>query len=196
MILSLSLLLVILYLGCRSAVIPMCWRHVRGCKMAAGPRRRVILEFLLNHVLQSTSARDHVWLDYGTLLGYVRHNRLINYDYDIDLGCNVKYYQKIRRDLEKNLDPDGFTIYCPWFTKYIQVIYKPLRLNVDITFYRPNIKRNELNACLPRSQHKLQCTDVYPLKKIGGYSVPRLSTEVLLPKYYGHTWTVPNKPNP
>jgi len=36
------------------------------------------------------------WLDYGTLLGAYRGSTLISYDYDMDIGVEIKYSDKIK----------------------------------------------------------------------------------------------------
>jgi phosphorylcholine metabolism protein LicD len=41
------------------------------------------------------------WLDYGTLLGAYRGSTLISYDYDMDIGVEIKYSDKIKSILEK-----------------------------------------------------------------------------------------------
>jgi phosphorylcholine metabolism protein LicD len=48
------------------------------------------------------------WLEYGTLLGAYRGSTLISYDYDMDIGVEIKYSDKIKSILENMILENKF----------------------------------------------------------------------------------------
>ena len=54
-------------------------------------KRLIILKDLYNIILDSIKDTDiKLFLTYGTLLGKIRENKIICYDYDLDFGINEK----------------------------------------------------------------------------------------------------------
>ena len=47
----------------------------------------------ISNILQKNNIK--YWLCYGTLLGAIRENDIISYDYDFDLGCLITDYDRI-----------------------------------------------------------------------------------------------------
>lgn len=81
----------------------------------------------------------HLWLDFGTLLGWYREKDFISYDMDIDLGA---YYEDVDKfeEIKKSLLNQGF-VYSRKFEydgELVEESFSYGTLNVDIVFYRKN----------------------------------------------------------
>ena len=165
----------------------------------------------ISNILQKNNIK--YWLCYGTLLGAIRENDIISYDYDFDLGCLVTDYDRIMA-LNKYIKKDGYKFINPsnnygytWNGKRdyiwrvsIKIEYKG-KIMGDIYLYqnfndsicrRYDIKKEIYfwpKATFPtwfiRKLEKVKIRDKY-------FLCPRKS-KILLEYWYGPNWKKPIK---
>ena len=73
------------------------------------------------------------WLDYGTLLGAYRESTLISYDYDMDIGVEIKYSDKIKSILDNKVDGEKLSTGACCIDRH-----KPIRLASSIAPWSAN----------------------------------------------------------
>jgi phosphorylcholine metabolism protein LicD len=153
---------------------------------------------LMSDIYAKTSKHNiDIWINYGTLLGQYRENKIIDHDYDIDLATMENNYHLIKQilDYEKYwITPVNFLGY-----KFIKVMNRETGVYLDIDFYR--IQKNNLRICMPSflnkpNERKYDRTFVFPLRQVMFESVnvqiPN-KPEKILPRYYGPTFMTPDK---
>lgn len=76
------------------------------------------------------------WLDYGTLLGAYRSSTLISYDYDMDIGVEIKFADKIKNVLENAILDYKFEKlpHAKWIDERLYQIKFKKRDNIDPLF--------------------------------------------------------------
>lgn len=143
------------------------------------------------------------WLDYGTLLGAYRDFTLISHDYDMDIGVEIKYADKIKRVLENAISDCKFEKlpFAKWIDNQIyqikfknQVGIEPLWL--DVYFFER--KEKFLYSNFLSNDGEIKCkTNLYQIEnletiKLGHYYFKCPSD---VPKFlkirYGNDFMIP-----
>ena len=127
-----------------------------------------------------------LFLIYGTLLGKIRENKIICYDYDLDFGIKNNEYKKTKNLLLNNLNKNKYKLkFINFFNiKFINIIHIKSKLNIDITAFKNNSEKvwrsvphlysiYYMNEC----KGKYPIDWIYPLKKT---------------KFLGQTTYIPN----
>jgi phosphorylcholine metabolism protein LicD len=154
-------------------------------------KRLQILHELYNIIVNLAEENNiKIFIIYGTLLGKIRNNDIICYDFDLDFGVNLNDYELIRQSILKAVSmTDKYIVEDKkllWW-KAIALVDKETGINADIMVYYNNkthvcrsisdlYAKYILNEC----NNNLPIDWLYPLQK---------ST------FLGRTIYLPNKPN-
>jgi len=108
------------------------------------------------------------FLDYGTLLGYYRNQKLIDYEFDVDVGIHADQSNKVIEVLKKKL-PEDYYIRTPkkgdfsiWKKTNIKVKHRRRLGSLDIYIYYP-FDYNTLcqaQACQFDGQKLIKCQPI------------------------------------
>lgn len=168
------------------------------------------LSYIVN-ILEKNNIK--YWLCYGTLLGAIRNNDIIPYDYDCDLGCFVEDHHKIL-SLNKYIEKDGYKFTMPsdnygysWDDKReyiwrvsIKIEYKG-KIMGDIYLYQKFndsiCRRYDIKKDIyfwPKATFPTWFIRKLNKSKIRNktFFIPQKS-EVLLEYWYGPDWKIPIK---
>lgn len=152
------------------------------------------------------------WIEYGTLLGAIREKKIIEHDYDIDIGVLESKIDKVK--LEKVLKKSGFKKISEISLngKVTENKYKYKKLKIGIDFYFFYDEENKIKGYYYGNLQNLTYTET--LKKLNGlvayecifkkFNIGRYEIygkEIKIPQnynehlieYYGENYMIPDK---
>ena len=181
------------------------------CSFVARKRRKALhkrgIEFVLDvdRILEHTNACYFV--DGGTLLGFVREGKIIQWDLDIDFGIYISA-EYSWKDLEFSLNSIGFILdhQFRYRNEITEQTYRKGAVSIDFFnhfndesstyFYayysKPGYvydKTNQMHAEVFKTR---QISGTKTLKIGGGYIHVPIEAEKYLEDLYGKTWRIPN----
>ncbi len=154
----------------------------------------------------------YYWIEYGTLLGVIRENKIIEHDYDIDIGMLESKIDKVK--LEKILKKNGFKKFgeISLNGKVTENKYRYKKLKIGIDFYFFSEEKNKIKGYCYSKLPNLTYTET--LKKLNGLiayecifkkfdiikyevygketKIPQNYSEHLI-EYYGKDYMIPDK---
>lgn len=170
-------------------------------------KRRSILIELYNIIIDAAEATNtKPFLNYGTLLGFVRNKDLICYDYDLDFGIDKEKFSIISKYLNDHIKNfPGYKIMNKSIFGYyrnIEIIHITTRLSADISSF--SFKDNIYSRDVPKLYTKYYLKEKYvsypkewiaPLHRIhflDRYTYIPNITDNLLYSYYGKNFIIPD----
>ena len=168
--------------------------------------RRAVLVDLYNLVVDAAAkSATQPFLVYGTLLGQVRSNDLICYDYDLDFGVRQSEYKALVKEIKRLVKvTPGMEAHVKELFGYksIEIVHVPTRVSADVFPFIEHSDRVTRNVPKLYSKHYLgECRATYPrqwvfpLKPVTflgkSVHVPNDAAK-LLECYYGHTFMTPD----
>ena len=181
-------------------------QSVKQRRMIPYPTRNKIMTELLQIIMEaSNDSNVKPFMLYGTLLGYVRQNDFICYDFDIDMGIMEAEYDKLHNQLKQNIKN-----YSDYYIKEkklfgyrcVVVVHTETNINADISGFI--IKNNQISRNVPKlysryilkeSQVDYPIDWILPVKSIQFKTIDSFipnQPEQLLQTYYGKNFLTPD----
>jgi hypothetical protein len=139
---------------------------------------------IFDDLMKQQGLGNEYWLDYGCMLGALRHGRLIPWDHDLDVGITTKGYNKCMELMRANHPlPPGIVWYYNEESKYLQIrtVKGPhfkYEVWVDIVEYAHNEKIDSLQPKLHEFYDDPENREEY---------CPPIPREFILPLRHGGT---------
>jgi len=168
--------------------------------------RRDILIDLYNIIINvSEISNTKPFLLYGTLLGYIRNNDLICYDYDLDFGIKIDEYELFKYNIKeylKNNNEIELIIKDVFNYRSIKLIHKNTGISCDLfTYSLINDKYNrDVMKLYSKYYLKENCIDIsknwidelQQVYFLGRYTYIPNKSKQLLECYYGKDYMTPD----
>lgn len=172
-------------------------------------KRRLVLLDLLDIVTRAAgTSRTTPFLLYGTLLGQVRSDDLICYDFDLDFGIEDTSYERLKTELHRAISARSTEYYVDikevMGYRALEIIHKDTRISADITPFSEHRQSGTVSRDIPSWYSTLYLKEcraeypkdwIYPLKKIEFLGkkthIPNKARK-LLACYYGKQFMTPD----
>lgn len=207
---------------CLLIIIIIIYKRYNSIQYEYNPKKYDKVKMLFKKIIPILNAHQvNYWIDYGTLLGIIRENRLIPWDYDVDACIMSSEIPKIQNELFiqdlKKADLDirksknnTFKIYTSQDTQdkqngnlYLQKVHFDIYVyhNINDKICR-QCKYNWKNVPCNKAINK-QCSDkeiIFPLK-LKSITIDNKQYKCKIPNQYikrleysyGPEWIVPKK---
>ncbi len=126
-------------------------------------RHRILYDMF--DVLMAYTKDITIWPVYGTLLGIIREQKIICYDYDLDFGIYMHDWTKLKEILDKIVaeNPEyGYMWYDFSVMQFAQLYHKKTMVNCDISVY--TIKNDKVKRVLIIKDKKYNPENMFPLR--------------------------------
>lgn len=177
------------------------WETADQARPATGSLRQkqlILLEMLNDLVFVLNKHKIKYWLDYGTLLGAVRHKGFIPWDDDLDLGVLFKDGKLIVDSIRAEFDKTYNIYYTGEQDKYLKLerYYGTNRVSIDIFLYQNDNGKMGAKFFSDGIVYNKPFPEevMFPLKKMvfesSEYNVPN-QYDLYLKKNYGEYMSLP-----
>ncbi len=133
------------------------------------------------------------WLDFGTLLGFYRDGKIIDWDSDLDVGILYEDFYKNKENIERRISERGF-----YMTKVSDNFYRVNLSNINKLHCDIFLFKKDENSIYRTHfvEYKSKHDEIFPLNKKKffniEFNVPN-NIEFFLETRYGDKWNIPIK---